>query len=51
MADIKAILREVSAEAQYDENAKWLVSQKPFLANILIRTVSEFEGMNPEEVE
>lgn len=51
MADIKAILHEVSAEAQYDENAKWLVSQKPFLANILIRTVSEFEGMNPKEVE
>lgn len=51
MADIKAILNEVSAEAQYDENAKWLVSQKSFLANILIRTVSEFEGMNPKEVE
>ena len=42
------------AAAQYagtdDENAKWLNSQKPFLANILIRTVDDFKGMQPEEV-
>ena len=51
MAHMKAIMQAVSAKEQYDENAKWLISQKPFLANILTRTVSEFEGMDPKEVE
>lgn len=51
MTDIRAMLREAGAEAQYDENAKWLISQKPFLANVLTRTVKEFEGMNSKEVE
>ncbi len=51
MPDIQAAIQEISPEAQYDENAKMLLAQKPFLANILIRTVKEFEGMNPAEVE
>ncbi len=51
MPDIQATMREISPEEQYDENAKMLLAQKPFLANILIRAVKEFEGMNPAEVE
>lgn len=51
MAHMRAIMQAVSAKEQYDENAKWLISQKPFLANILTRTVKEFEGMDPKEVE
>ena len=50
MADMKAIMQQLSMQEQYDENAKWLNSQKPFLANILIRTVDDFKGMQPEEV-
>ena len=38
MADMKAIMQQLSMQEQYDENAKWLNSQKPFLANILIRS-------------
>lgn len=37
-------------EAQYDEKAKWLLSQKIFIAYILINTVDEFKGMSPQEV-
>ena len=50
MADMKAIMQQLSMQEQYDENAKWLNSQKPFLANILIRSVDDFKGMQPEEV-
>ena len=50
MADMKAIMQQLSMQEQYDENAKWLISQKPFLANILFRTVDDFKGMQPEEV-
>lgn len=50
MADMKAIMQQLSMQEQYDENAKWLISQKPFLANILIRTMDDFKGMQPEEV-
>ncbi len=51
MADQKAIIDETQAEAQYDADAKMLLAQKPFLANILVRTVKDFMGMNPHEVE
>ena len=44
MADMKAIMQQLSMQEQYDENAKWLNSQKPFLANILIRTVDDFNN-------
>lgn len=50
MADEKAIIDETQAEAQYDADAKMLLAQKPFLANILVRTVKDFMGMNPHEV-
>lgn len=38
MADKKAIIDETQFEAQYDAEAKLLLAQKPFLANILVRT-------------
>ena len=36
---------------QYDESAKRLLGQKSILAQILVRTVDEFKGMNPKYVE
>lgn len=51
MADKKAIIQETSAEAQYDATAKKLLSQKEFLANILVRSVKDFMGMDPRTVE
>ena len=36
---------------QYDESAKRLLGQKSILAQILVRTVDEFKGMNPRYVE
>ena len=35
---------------QYDESAKRLLGQKSILAQILVRTVDEFKGMNPKAV-
>lgn len=51
MADEKAIIAEAQQEAQYDDTAKTFLAQKPFLANILVRTVKEFMGMDPLAVE
>ena len=51
MADEKAVIYETKEEAQYDETAKLLLAQKPFLANILVHTVKEFMGMAPSAVE
>ena len=39
MAGMRAMMQSVSLQEQYDENAKRIISQKPFLANILVRTV------------
>ena len=35
-------------KAQYDACAKRLIGQKMILAHILVRTVDEFKGMQPE---
>ncbi len=51
MGDEKAIITESQQEAQYDETAKMLLAQKPFLANILVRTVKDFMGKDPRMVE
>ena len=37
--------------AQYDASAKRLLGQKSILAHILVKTVEDFKGMNPKEVE
>ena len=51
MADKKAIIDETQFEAQYDAEAKLLLAQKPFLANILVHTVKDYIGLNPCDVE
>ena len=37
-------------KAQYDTRVKRLLAQKSILAHILVKTVDEFKGMNPEDV-
>lgn len=37
-------------KAQYDENVKYLLSEKIILAHILVYAVKEYSGMKPEEV-
>ena len=37
--------------AQYDASAKRLLGQKSILAHILVKTVDEFKGMDPADVE
>lgn len=38
-------------KAQYDSSAKRLLAQKSILAHILVHTIDEFKGMEPEEAE
>ena len=35
---------------KYDENVKWLLSEKIILAHILIHVAKEYYGMKPEAV-
>lgn len=37
-------------KAEYDENVKWLLSEKIILAHILLHVAKEYYGMKPEEV-
>lgn len=48
--EIKNAVKAADAKAQYDASAKRLLGQKSILAHILVRTVGEFKGMDPEEV-
>ena len=48
--EIKNTLIVTEAEEQYDECAKRILAQKCILAEILINSVSEFEGMDIEDV-
>ena len=48
-----AITNKITAandKAQYDEYAKQLIAQKLILAYILVQTIDEFKGMQPEDV-
>ena len=48
-----AITNRITAandKAQYDEYAKQLIAQKQILAYILVQTIDEFKGMQPEDV-
>ena len=47
--EVKNAVSATDISAQYDENAKRLLGNKIILAHILIKTVSEFKGMEPEE--
>ena len=48
--EIKNAVSAADTEAQYDDKAKRLLSNKIILAHILIKTVDEFRGMNPKDV-
>lgn len=48
--EIKNAISAADTEAQYDDKAKRLLSNKIILAHILIKTVDEFRGMNPKDV-
>ncbi|HBA68612.1 MAG TPA: hypothetical protein DCZ40_04555 [Lachnospiraceae bacterium] len=43
-------INAADTDAQYDEKAKRLLSNKIILAHILVKTVDEFQGMNPKDV-
>lgn len=49
--EIVNVLKVAGDKAQYDSCAKRLLSQKRILAHILVRTVEEFRGIKPEEME
>ncbi len=49
-AEIKNAVSAAGTDAQYDERAKRLLGNKIILAHILVKTVDEFKGMNPEDV-
>jgi hypothetical protein len=48
--EITNAVKAANDKAQYDEQAKRLLSQKHILAHILVKTVDEFKGMNPKDV-
>jgi len=48
--EIKNAVNAADKDAQYDERAKRLLGNKSILAHILVKTVDEFQGMNPKEV-
>ncbi len=49
--EVKNAVNATDMEAQYDEKAKRLLSNKIILAHILVKTVDEFKGMKPEKVQ
>ena len=48
--EIKNTIHASDIEAQYDEKAKRLLSNKIILAYILVNTIKEFQGMSPKDV-
>lgn len=48
--EMKNAIAATGRDAQYDESAKRLLSHKDILAHILVKTVDEFKGMNPQDV-
>lgn len=49
--EIKNAVEATDIDACYDEKAKRLLSNKIILAHILVKTVDEFQGMNPKDVQ
>jgi len=47
--EIKNAVIAADRDAQYDEKAKRLLGNKIILAHILVKTVDEFQGMDPRE--
>ncbi len=48
--EIKNTVNAAAQDAQYDDRAKRLLGNKIILAHILVKTIDEFHGMNPEDV-
>ena len=48
--ELKNAVKAADLKAQYDARVKRLVGHKRILAQILIKTVDEFKGMNPKTV-
>ncbi len=48
--EIRNAVSAADEDAQYDEKAKRLLGNKIILAHILVKTVDEFKGMDPEDV-
>lgn len=48
--EMKNAIAASDKDAQYDKCAKRLLSQKNVLAHILVKTIDEFKGMNPDDV-
>ena len=48
--EIKNAVKATEMKAQYDASAKRLLGQKIILAQILVKTVDEFKGMDPQIV-
>ena len=48
--EIKNAIHAADIKAQYDDRAKRLLSNKIILAHILVKTVDEFQGMEPKRV-
>ena len=48
--EIKNAVNATDADAQYDEKAKRLLGNRTILAHILVKTVDEFQSMDPKEV-
>ncbi len=48
--ELKNAVSATEQDAQYDDRAKRLLGNKIILAHILVKTVDEFQGMNPNDV-
>ena len=48
--EMKNAVIAATDKAEYDQGAKRLLGQKIILAHILVKTVKEYEGMNPQDV-
>lgn len=47
--EIKNAVSAADDDAQYDDKAKRLLGNKIILAHILVKTIDEFKGMDPED--
>lgn len=48
--ELKNVIHASAEEIQYDEKAKQILAQKGFLSQILVRTIDEFKGLQPNQV-
>lgn len=48
--ELSKAIQATEKTQEYDNNIKFILSQKIILAHILIGTTQEFAGMRPEEI-